>query len=48
MRFQPIPIYFPVEMAEPEGDPRKGDEHKICYDQPIPVVSRLVFSSLLF
>lgn len=22
------------------GDPRKGDEHKILYDQPIPVVRR--------
>ncbi|CAM9370123.1 unnamed protein product [Ectocarpus sp. 6 AP-2014] len=34
---EPIPIYFPVEMVDPEGDPRKGDDHKICYDQPMPV-----------
>ncbi|CAM9535596.1 unnamed protein product, partial [Hapterophycus canaliculatus] len=34
---EPIPIYFPVEMVDQEGDPRKGDDHKICYDQPMPV-----------
>ncbi len=34
---EPFPIYFPVEMAEPEGDPRAGDAHTIRYDQPIPV-----------
>eukprot|EP00903_Cladosiphon_okamuranus_P011922 g11198.t1 len=34
---EPIPIYFPVEMVDPDGDPRKGDDHKICYDQPMPV-----------
>lgn len=35
---EPIPIYFPVEMTAGDGgDPRKGDEHKICYDQPIAV-----------
>lgn len=39
-RFQPIPIYFPVEMVDPDGDPRSGDDHKICYDQPMPVVSK--------
>lgn len=38
LRAQPIPIYFPVEMASEDGDPRKGDEHKICYEKPIPVV----------
>lgn len=31
---EPIPIYFPVETS---GDPRKGDAHKIRYDQPIAV-----------
>lgn len=41
-RLQPIPIYFPVEMVDPEGDPREGDDHKICYDQPMPVVSYFV------
>ncbi|MFO0681482.1 MAG: leucine--tRNA ligase [Sandaracinus sp.] len=34
---EPIPIYFPVEMQSPSGDPRKGDAHTIRYDQPIPV-----------
>ncbi len=34
---EPIPIYFPVEMAEPGGDPRKGAAHTIRYDQPIAV-----------
>eukprot|EP00904_Undaria_pinnatifida_P004189 jgi/Undpi1/13771/HiC_scaffold_9.g03422.m1 len=35
---EPIPIYFPVEMADPEsGNPINGDEHTICYDQPIAV-----------
>ncbi|HEY1956814.1 MAG TPA: leucine--tRNA ligase [Polyangiaceae bacterium] len=31
---EPIPIYFPVECA---GDPRKGAEYTIRYDQPIPL-----------
>lgn len=41
---QPIPIYFPMEMADAEnGDPTKGDDFKICYDQPIAVVSFVTF-----
>jgi len=31
---EPIPIFFPVEMEAPGGDPRKGDKHKICFDKP--------------
>jgi leucyl-tRNA synthetase len=31
---EPIPIYFPVETS---GDPRKGAEYNIRYDQPIAV-----------
>jgi leucyl-tRNA synthetase len=31
---EPIPIYFPVET---EGDPRKGAEYNVRYDQPIAV-----------
>ncbi|HEX9297081.1 MAG TPA: leucine--tRNA ligase, partial [Polyangiaceae bacterium] len=34
---EPIPIYFPVELANPGGDPRRGDPHTIRYDQPIAV-----------
>ncbi|TKD13231.1 leucine--tRNA ligase [Polyangium fumosum] len=34
---EPIPVYFPVEMKNPAGDPRKGDEHVIRYDKPIAV-----------
>jgi leucyl-tRNA synthetase len=34
---EPIPIYFPVEMQDPSGDPRKGDAHTIQYDSPIAV-----------
>ncbi|UQA61135.1 leucine--tRNA ligase [Polyangium aurulentum] len=34
---EPIPIYFPVEMKDAAGDPRKGDEHTIRFDQPIAV-----------
>jgi len=34
---EPIPIYFPVNMADSNGDPRKGDEHTIDYQTPIPV-----------
>jgi len=34
---EPIPIYFPVEMAKPGGDPRRGDAHTVRYDQPLPV-----------
>ncbi|WP_438033144.1 leucine--tRNA ligase [Sorangium sp. So ce204] len=34
---EPIPIYFPVELADPQGDPRKGAAHTIRYDQPIAV-----------
>ncbi len=32
---EPIPIYFPVVLADPKGDPRQGDEHRIEYDKPI-------------
>jgi len=31
---EPIPIYFPVET---QGDPRKGAEYNVRYDQPIPL-----------
>ncbi|MDC3980926.1 leucine--tRNA ligase [Polyangium jinanense] len=34
---EPIPVYFPVDMKDPAGDPRKGDEHVIRYDKPIAV-----------
>ena len=34
---EPIPIYFPVEMADPKGDPRRGDAHAIRYAEPIAV-----------
>ncbi|HEY4122708.1 MAG TPA: leucine--tRNA ligase [Byssovorax sp.] len=34
---EPIPVYFPVDLASPGGDPRKGDAHTIRYDQPIAV-----------
>jgi leucyl-tRNA synthetase len=34
---EPIPIYFPVEMEAQGGDPRRGDAHRIRYDQPIAV-----------
>lgn len=34
---EPIPIYFPVEMADESGDPRQGDAHTILFDQPHPV-----------
>jgi leucyl-tRNA synthetase len=34
---EPIPIYFPVEMEDPNGDPRRGDAHTVRYDRPIAV-----------
>ncbi|MCS6857528.1 MAG: leucine--tRNA ligase [Sandaracinaceae bacterium] len=34
---EPIPIYFPVELEDPNGDPRKGTPYRIRYDQPIPM-----------
>jgi hypothetical protein len=34
---EPIPIYFPVDMADAKGDPRRGDAHTIRYAEPIPV-----------
>ena len=34
---EPIPIYFPIELEDPNGDPRKGAKHRIRYDQPIPL-----------
>jgi leucyl-tRNA synthetase len=34
---EPIPIYFPVEMDVANGDPRRGDAHRVLFDQPIAV-----------
>ena len=34
---EPIPIYFPVDVEEPGGDPRKGAKFTIRHDQPIAV-----------
>ncbi|EYF00767.1 leucine--tRNA ligase [Chondromyces apiculatus] len=34
---EPIPIYFPVELESPDGDPRKGAPHRVLFDQPIAV-----------
>ena len=34
---EPIPIYFPVDMKDPQGDPRRGGDYQIRYDQPIAV-----------
>jgi len=34
---EPIPIYFPVALEDPSGDPRKGDTHEIDFDTPIAV-----------
>ncbi len=34
---EPIPVYFPVTVEEPGGDPRKGAKHTIHHDQPIAV-----------
>jgi leucyl-tRNA synthetase len=34
---EPIPIYFPVEMEAENGDPRRGDAHRIAFDHPIAV-----------
>jgi leucyl-tRNA synthetase len=34
---EPIPVYFPIELEDPEGDPRRGAAHTIRYDQPIAV-----------
>ncbi len=34
---EPFPIYFPIDLDDPEGDPRKGASHRILYDQPIAV-----------
>jgi len=34
---EPIPIYFPVELAEPLADPKRGGACRIRYDQPIAV-----------
>jgi len=39
---EPIPVYFPIEMADALGDPRRGDPHRIRYDQPVAIdASRL-------
>jgi leucyl-tRNA synthetase len=37
---EPIPIYFPVDVTVPGGDPRRGDAHVIHYDKPIAVDDR--------
>jgi len=34
---EPFPIYFPVELEDPDGDPRRGDAHAVRYDEPIAV-----------
>jgi leucyl-tRNA synthetase len=34
---EPIPIYFPVDLEHPDGDPRQGAPHTIRFDQPIAV-----------
>ena len=34
---EPIPVYFPVDLADAAGDPRRGAAHTIRFDQPIPV-----------
>ncbi|MBX7193740.1 MAG: leucine--tRNA ligase [Sandaracinaceae bacterium] len=34
---EPFPIYFPVELEDPSGDPRKGAKHTVRFDQPIAV-----------
>ena len=34
---EPIPIYFPVDLQTANGDPRRGDPHRIRFDQPIAV-----------
>ena len=34
---EPIPIYFPVDMDNPDGDPRNDDPHTIRFDEPIAV-----------
>jgi leucyl-tRNA synthetase len=34
---EPIPVYFPITLVDPSGDPRKGAAHTIHYDQPIAV-----------
>lgn len=31
---EPMPIYFPVQMEDSAGDPRKGDPHTIDYSSP--------------
>jgi len=34
---EPIPIYVPVTLDDPDGDPRVGDAHTIHHEDPIPV-----------
>ncbi|MFO0586161.1 MAG: leucine--tRNA ligase [Polyangiaceae bacterium] len=34
---EPIPIYFPIDLEDPNGDPRKGAKHTIRFDEPIAV-----------
>jgi leucyl-tRNA synthetase len=34
---EPFPIYFPLELEDPNSDPRTGAKCTIRYDQPIPL-----------
>ena len=34
---EPIPVYFPVALDQPGGDPRRGDPHRIDHAHPIAV-----------
>ncbi len=34
---EPFPIYFPIDLEDPSGDPRQGAKHTIRFDQPIAV-----------
>ncbi|MBN8613626.1 MAG: leucine--tRNA ligase [Deltaproteobacteria bacterium] len=34
---EPIPVYFPIDLDDPSGDPRKGASHRVRFDQPIAV-----------
>ncbi len=34
---EPFPIYFPIDLEDPSGDPRQGAKHTVRFDQPIAV-----------
>lgn len=34
---EPIPIYFPVDLEDPNGNPIDGSPHRILYEHPIAV-----------